>query len=249
MKLRRFRIIAGIAAVLAGAPFAAFAQDASSGKGQSVSDRRVTLKVDAADIRSALKLLFESAGANYTLDQSVQGAVTVSLQDVPFRTALESVLRSTESAVPLTYRIEDGVYNIVQKTTPDPIIVDGLGPIDLGQKPVAPPKQKVGKINLNYADVRDILAVFGGTLIESRSSTLGMGGGFGSGFGSGFGNNMSGFGSFGSFGPGMGLSGGFISGGSNGMMGPFQGGFGNMNQGGGLGGFGQGFGGGFRRSR
>ena len=248
MKLNSFLIFAGIMTALAGSPISASAQGAG-GKSQAVSDKRVTLKVDAADIRSALKLLFDSAGANYTLEQSVQGAVTISLQDVPFRTALESVLRSTESAVPLTYRIEDGVYNIVPRAIPDPIIVDGPGPIDLGQKPAAPPRQKVGKINLNYAGVRDIVAAFGGTLIENRFGTLGMGSGFGSGFGGGFGNNMSGFGGFGSFGQGMGLSGGFIGGGPNGMMGPLQGGFGNLNSGGGLGGFGQGLGGGFRRSR
>ena len=246
MNLKNILILASVSLAVSGAPVAAAAQDAAGGKGQAVSDRRVTLKVDAADVRSALKLLFESAGANYMLDPAVQGAVTVSLQDVPFRTALESILRSTESALPLTYRIEDGVYNIVPKSDPPPII-DGPGPIDLGQKPAAPPKQKVGKINLNFADVRDILAAFGGTLIQNRFSTLGSGGGFGSGFG-GFGNNMGGMGGFGQ---GFGQPGGFQGSGSgNAIMGPFASPFGNVNPTGMQGGFGQGFGGsGFRRFR
>jgi len=79
------------------------------------ANKKVTLNLENADLRYALKLLFTSAGANYTLDQAVQGTVTVSLTDVPFRTALESVLRSTQTTSPLTYRVEDKVYIISPK--------------------------------------------------------------------------------------------------------------------------------------
>ena len=75
------------------------AQDApaSAGGGQDLNAKKVTLNLENADIRYALKLLFQSVGANYTLDQNVQGAVTVSLADVSFRTALESILRGTQN--------------------------------------------------------------------------------------------------------------------------------------------------------
>ena len=53
-----------------------------------------------------------SAGANYTIEAGVQGTVTASLTDVSFRTALESVLRTAQSQIPLTYRVENGVYNV-----------------------------------------------------------------------------------------------------------------------------------------
>src|SRR6266571_2103813 len=82
---------------------------------QDVTAKKVTLNLDNADLRYALKLLFTSAGVNYTLDQTVQGTVTVALTDVQFRTALESVLRSTQSQSPLTYRVEDAVYIITPK--------------------------------------------------------------------------------------------------------------------------------------
>ena len=243
MKLKSNLIFAGLAAaVLAGTPVAGLAQDTDN-KG-AITSRRVTIKVDAADLRYALKLLFEAAGANYSLDQSVQGTVTVSMQDVPFRTALESVLRSTQSERPLTYRIEDGVYQIFAKSDPPPV---GEGPIELTIAPAqAPPRQKVGKINLNYADVRDILAVFGGTMIENRFSQLGMGGmgGMG-GFGTVFGNSFGVFG-MGGFGQGMGFGGpmGFTPG--NAAFG-FQGGFGQgMGSGFGRGPEGGMIGGGFR---
>src|SRR5438067_10684567 len=87
----------------------------AQGQETTAPDKKVTLNLENADLRYALKLLFTSAGVNYTLDQAVQGTVTVSLTDVPFRTALESVLRSTQTQSPLTYRVEDKVYIISPK--------------------------------------------------------------------------------------------------------------------------------------
>src|SRR5256885_15133770 len=84
-------------------------------KPPELTNKKVTLNLENADLRYALKLLFTSAAVNYTLDQAVQGSVTVALTDVPFRTALESVLRSTQSQAPLTYRVEDQVYVITPK--------------------------------------------------------------------------------------------------------------------------------------
>src|SRR5437016_1763312 len=105
-------LIALVAVCAAPAPIAAQNQPAPGG---DVANRRVTLNLENADLRYALKLLFTSAGVNYVLDQNVQGTVTVSLTDVPFRTALESVLRSTQTTSPLTYRVEDKVYIIAPK--------------------------------------------------------------------------------------------------------------------------------------
>ncbi|MER3602816.1 MAG: hypothetical protein C4298_02655, partial [Thermus sp.] len=60
---------------------------------EDVSQKRVTVKYDQADIRYVLKQLFDSVGANYSLAPEVQGTVTVSLTDVPFSVALDAVLR------------------------------------------------------------------------------------------------------------------------------------------------------------
>ena len=237
---RMFITAAAAALVLTSGP--ALAQESGAQPGAS---KRTSLKVDSADLRAALKMLFDSAGLNYSLEQSVRGTVTVSLYKIPFRTALESLLRSTESAAPLTYRIEDGVYHISPKIDLD--ISDGGEP-ELVTQPVRDTRRKVGKIALNWADVRDVVNAFGGSMIESRAGQLG-GGGFGNGFG-GFGggfNAMSG-----GFGNGFGGGGftGFAP--NNSIMGPFQGnGFGNgFNNGFGNGlghGGGSRGGGGFRR--
>src|SRR4051812_5687249 len=67
------------ALLVTGAPVKSFAQDNGAGQAQDINNKKVTLNLENADIRYALKLLFQSVGANYTLDQGVQGAVTVSL--------------------------------------------------------------------------------------------------------------------------------------------------------------------------
>lgn len=74
----------------------------------------VSVNYDKADIRQALKQLFDSTGANYTIDPSVEkGLVTASLERVPLHYALETILRA--SPIPLTYRFESGIYNILPK--------------------------------------------------------------------------------------------------------------------------------------
>ncbi len=152
------------------------AQDASD-----INQKRVTLNLENADIRFALKLLFQSVGANYQLDQAVQGTVTASLTDVPFRVALESVLRSTSFQYPLTYRVEDNVYYIAprQEAAPEP----GTTPDEPGRE--TQPRSRIVKIQINYADAIDIALALGGSYIESRFSTGGSQGGFGGGFGGG----------------------------------------------------------------
>src|SRR5438105_2796892 len=189
----RFGIVIGSALVVAWLAVCP-AGNASTASGQdqpTAVDKKVTLNLENADLRYALKLLFTSAGVNYTLDQTVQGTVTVALTDVQFRTALESVLRSTQSQAPLTYRVEDNVYII----TPKVEVVETAGNQVEEVKPE--PKSRIQKIPLNFADVYDIVQAFGGTIIQSRASQTGMGGGggYGGGMGGGgFGGGMGGMG-------------------------------------------------------
>ena len=95
-------------------------------------DRMVqSLELDQADIRDALKLLFRMVGANYSVASDVQGTVTISLQNVPFETALRAVLNQVDA----TWRVEGGIYNIIKKpevatTVPglDPTLGAGTAP-------------------------------------------------------------------------------------------------------------------------
>src|SRR5438105_10842978 len=74
----RFGIVIGSALVVAWLAVCP-AGNASTASGQdqpTAVDKKVTLNLENADLRYALKLLFTSAGVNYTLDQAVQGTVT-----------------------------------------------------------------------------------------------------------------------------------------------------------------------------
>jgi len=195
---------AALGAIAAPALAQAPAASQSGGQSQDINSKRVTLNLDNADIRYALKLLFTNAGANYTLDQAVQGTVTADLKDVSFRTALESMLRSVQTQSQLTYRVENGVYSVGIKVKPD----DERPPDD--NQPAtytASSKTKVARIQLNYADVTDITLALGGTVITSRFSGM-LGGGRGGSQGMGGGNGMFGGGNM--FGGGSQFGGGNV---------------------------------------
>ena len=139
-----------------------------------ISQRRVTVKYDQADIRYVLKQLFDSVGANYSLDPNVQGTVTVSLTDVPFSVALDAILRQQN----LTYRVESGVYYItVRQPEEAPITTGGETPEEQPQTTNIPEK-----IQLNYANPALIAALLGATQINYAQYEMSMMGGFG-GFG------------------------------------------------------------------
>ena len=243
--------------LILGMPIIARAQDSTSSGSQDMNNKPVTLNLNNADIRSALKLLFDTVGVNFTLDSSVRGYVTVSLNNVPFRAALDSILRSS-SMIPLTYRVENGVYNISPKEQDNTQTVDNsTSPTDntTTQTDETKKPSRIVKIGVNFADASDIAYVLGGYTIPTRYSNMSMMGGYGSGFGGGYGGG--GFGnSFGngygnSFGGGFGnnsFGGGFGNNSYGGFGNNSYGGFGNNSYGGGFGNNSYGgYGGGYNR--
>ena len=128
------------------------------------NSQTITIELNNADIRSALQILFKSEGLNFSLDENVKGTVNVSLRDVPFKVALESILRSTDSSNPLTYTIEDGVYFVRPKVEES----KQLEPVKESKKKEN--KYDISKILLNFSDVFDIANAFGGWVVESRFS-------------------------------------------------------------------------------
>lgn len=78
----------------------------------------VTFTVDQAPIQSVLRTLF--AGRSYSVDPSVQGTVSVNLQNVSFDVALRSVLRASNP--PLTMDMLGGAYAIKVKPADTPAL-------------------------------------------------------------------------------------------------------------------------------
>ena len=187
------------------------------------------LKLDNADVRDALKLLFGKVGVSYSVAPDVQGLVTCNLKDVPFETALRNLLNQVNA----TYRIEGGIYNVIVK--PD---TSGTQSNPTNETPATEASKPIRKIRLYSADPSLIIAILNNntnpqsTFPEITLNPLG-----GGGFGGGGGGFSGGGGGFSGGGGGFSGGGGGFSGGGGGFGG---GGFG----GGGFGGGGGGFGGG-----
>lgn len=197
----------------------------------AVMNKRVDLKLEQAGVRQALKQLFDSVGVSYNIDSAVDGEVTVSLRDVPFRVALDNVLK----AVNAVYRVESGVFQIVPRVESDVAVTP------TGTEPTTPETtarlQLPVRIQLEYASPYQIAQVLGANVAQIGGIwEFQNGGGFGQG---GFGGGMGQGGFGGGFGGGN-FGGGFGQGGFGG------GGFGGFG-GGGFGGGGFGGGGGPRR--
>ncbi|MBX3114024.1 MAG: hypothetical protein KF836_05605 [Fimbriimonadaceae bacterium] len=178
-----------------------------------------SLELDQADIRDALKVLFRSTSLNYTVAPDVQGVVTVSLKQVPFKTALRGLLQQVDA----TWREEGNIFNVIRKpevtapttTTPDfgnqNSGSDFFPPIQLLGDP-----QTILNILMDQAGVGDNPETSSGLGISAGNGGLG-GGGFGGGSG-GFGGGGFGGGGFGGGSGGFG-GGGFGGGGGGGFGG------------------------------
>lgn len=73
-------------------------------------DRTVTAHFNQVDVKYAIKGLMNVFGADYTLDPLVMGVITADFDNVPFRTALEAILKTCP--LQTVYRVEGGIYNI-----------------------------------------------------------------------------------------------------------------------------------------
>ncbi|MEI6512389.1 MAG: hypothetical protein WCO51_03840 [bacterium] len=172
-----------------------------------IASKPVSLDLDQADVRAALKLLFGSVGANYSVDPSVQGFITIKLKDIAFEWALRSVLGQVKA----TFRVEGGIYLVVAKV--EETVVPTSTAVDTPV--ISAPTKIIQRIPIRMADPASIAQLFGGSIIpvEPSLNSGGGGGGGGSYGGGGFGG--------GSYGGGMsgGLGGGSYGGNRSGSFG------------------------------
>ncbi|MCC6729136.1 MAG: hypothetical protein IT208_07335 [Chthonomonadales bacterium] len=195
----------GLGAMLlaTGAVGAAHAQGGTAAADADPGAKRVNVEFENADLRYALRVLFDSVGVNFTIGESVGGTVTASMHDVPFRVALDNLLRSASAALPFTYRVVEGIYTVgVRAETAPPTAALPVTTPDLSEKPL-----RTARISLRYADAIELAYYLGGSVFISNQR-LGSGGGYG-GYGTGMGGYGTGSGGFGNV---YGLGGGYGSG-------------------------------------
>ncbi|MBM3494246.1 MAG: hypothetical protein FJX72_07995, partial [Armatimonadetes bacterium] len=141
LRLARAGVLAAVIGMAIAAAIPVRAQDTD------VSGRKVTLNLENADIRYALKMLFEMVSVNYVLEENVQGAVTASLSDVTFRVALENILKATQSQLPLTYRVQDNVYTVSLKQE----VIEDQSTTGTTEETTPEKKTRTVKIAVTYA--------------------------------------------------------------------------------------------------
>jgi hypothetical protein len=163
-----------------------------------------SLDLQQADIRDALRTLFNSVHLSYQINADVQGTVTLKLDNKPFKTVLQSIL----GQVGATYRVDGGVYNIINK----PTIVTPDAPENIGEAPKID-NNILWPIKIKHMDPYVLFLMLSGGLnfnLPPEISALrgSQGGGYGGGYG-GQGNQ-----GFGGGGIGGGIGGGGFGGGS-----------------------------------
>ena len=193
------------------------------------SNQLIKLDLENADLYSALKLLFAQVKANYTLAPGLrQFPVTAHLDKIPFRIALDTLLRGAASPVPLTYHVESGIYSILERKE----VIDTGG--EATTPDIEPPRSNrltykkffgsTGELRYNSAYIAKLLNAKLIPSIVAEQTQGGFGsGGFGGGLGSGsnsFGNgNQGSGGGAGGIGSGMSSGGGIGGGMSSGGVG------------------------------
>ena len=74
----------------------------------------LNLNLKDADIKDALKIISQASGLNIVVDKNVSANINITLKDVTWETALDTILKTND----LTYKTQD---NIIRITTPDTI--------------------------------------------------------------------------------------------------------------------------------
>jgi type II secretory pathway component GspD/PulD (secretin) len=151
---------------------AAQASDVGGSPTADIEKHKVNLDLESSNLYAGLKLIFSQVKCSFTIDESLKGlTVTAHLTDIPFRIALETLLKSTSA--PLTYKLENGIYRVFPKVE-EPPVKEEPGPVVAANNGA-----DVGSIRLirvyNISDL-DIVQLFGGTILN-----IGLGPGAGQG--------------------------------------------------------------------
>jgi type IV pilus assembly protein PilQ len=121
----------------------------------------VTLDFQGADLRTVLRTFADISGLNIVIDQSVQGAVDVSLHEVPWDQALDIILRDHK----LGYSVEGTIVRIAPLT----VLADEEGQ----RRKLAEERALSGDLEvltraLSYAKAADLTVLLTRTALSSR---------------------------------------------------------------------------------
>ena len=121
----------------------------------------VTLEFEGADLRTVLRTFADISGLNIVIDQSVQGAVDVSLHEVPWDQALDIILRDHK----LGYSVEGTIVRIAPLTV--------LSDEEAQRRKLADERALSGELEvltrpLSYAKAAELTALLTRTALSTR---------------------------------------------------------------------------------
>lgn len=182
---RTLRILTGVifaVSALAGQPIYARAQDNSQNKDTSVTQnnkpnedilaKHVSVDAEDATLTSVLTTLMKSAGANYTLDNSLRAvSITAHLHNLRLDITLDILLRSSTPAA--IYRVEEGVYRFLLKPeTPAPTPLE-TNPLDYDPNSSRGIKH-IQVVRVNFIDAAEVARLLGGISLFTNGQTYGL---------------------------------------------------------------------------
>jgi len=135
--------------VMASRPAAARSSMAIGATGSVLANKPITLDVQGADIKTVLRSISEFSGANILAGPEVEGSVTIHLVNVPWKEALDTILKANG----YSYRDEYGIYR-VQET--DVLHQEEIAVVQVERKKeeMQPLVSKV--VRLNYANAKEM---------------------------------------------------------------------------------------------
>ncbi len=133
----------------------------------------VTLDFQGADLRAVLRTFSEVSGLNIVIDPSVQGAVDVSLREVPWDQALESILRANK----LGYAVDGSIVRVAPLSV---LAEEETARRKLADEQALSGELKVVTQTLNYAEAADLaplvkdntLSKRGTVSVDQRTNTI-----------------------------------------------------------------------------
>ena len=117
--------------------------------GGITSNKPITIDVQGADIKTVLRSISEFSGANIIAGPEVEGAVTIHLVNVPWKEALDTILKSQG----YSYKDEYGIYRVQQTQV--------LHEEEINEVQVARKKEEMQPlvsrvVRLNYANAKEM---------------------------------------------------------------------------------------------
>lgn len=171
-KLFNVPVLVAVVVLFAFSAGCVFAQGVAMKTGDT--EQRINLTLKDAPIKSAIQQIFSGLGYSYSIDDTLQGTVTVRLIDVPFSDALYAILKAGNA----TMRKEGAVYIFSPRKElsvipPTSSLVEDI-PLQR--------EKRIEKIYVGYVDAAEIAQLLGsgsgggaGSMSGGRSSGAGAG--------------------------------------------------------------------------